>query len=116
MKKVCAALIIIFQAFIIGGVFATITFADPSGGSKLNSGRVFIKYENDLIVAEIYKAPLRYVIEEIEDKTGARLILKDLSIGNHSLSIEIGELTLEEALKRIFKNYNYVVCHERTFS
>ena len=108
MKKLCVALITIVQVFIIGGVLPTSAFAETGGVSKLNSGRVVIKYENELIVAEIDKAPLRYVVQEIETKTGAGFILKDSSIVNNPLSIKIREATLEEALKLILKKIRYL--------
>ena len=107
MKKLFVVSIAAVHAFLLGGVFATIAFADSSGDANLNSGRVVIKYENNLIVADIDKAPLSVVVKKIENQTGAHFILKDSSIVNYPLSVKISKATFEEALKRIFKHYSY---------
>jgi hypothetical protein len=109
MAKLYAAILTVFQTIIVLGASGAIALAETSTVSEFKPARFVIEYKNDLITAEFYKAPLAKVLQELEKKTGARSILKDLSLSNDPLSIKLKGSTLEKALKRILKNYTNAI-------
>lgn len=112
MKKLIFASIAAVHVFLLIGFFTVNAGADTNEIAKHNSGRAVITYENNLIAADIDQAPLSVVVKKIEKQTGAHFVLKDTSILNYPLSINIKEVKLEDAMKRIFKHYSYVTYYD----
>jgi len=108
MIKSRVAILTALSVFWVIWASGAIAQSESSAVSKPESTRVVIKYENNMIIAELNEAPLIQVLKELEKKTGVEWALKDSTIAEYSLSIKFKEKTLEEALKRILKNYSYV--------
>jgi len=109
MMKKWFAILTALQAFFVIGASVGIAQAETKLVSKIEPVRVLIKYENNQIVAELNEAPLIQILKEIHKKTGAEWILRDSSIAEDSLTTKLKEKTLEEVLKRMLKDYSYVL-------
>jgi hypothetical protein len=95
-------------AILVTGFSSATAVAETGPASGLKPVWGMIEYKNGMLRVEMENAPLMEVLEELETATGALFTLKDETLLDEPLSVEIKEEDLEKALKRILRDYSYV--------
>ena len=80
-----------------------------TGEADEGSGTYALSIEGGLVSIEAENAPLEAVLNELGQKTGAIFTTRTASVSTDILSVSFKNLTFNEALERILKNYSYVL-------
>ena len=81
-----------------------------AGGSTAADEPFVLRAEGDRMMLKATDAPLREVLTEIVNQTGIRIIIHGELDG--VLCADFSDLPLDEGLKRLFKEFNYVFIYD----
>lgn len=68
-----------------------------------------VTLNDGLLTFDSDRAPLRAVLKELSEKTGAAFFLRTSSVSTDLLSVSFRDLTVPEAIERVLRRYNYVL-------
>lgn len=112
LKIIIACMIwILWMVLISGRVYAAITNKPQvnSVNNTTTSNVASVRYENDLFYADIKNVPLGKILNELEAKSGMKIILNDPIIANKPKSAKLEGFPLVDSIKSILEGFSYVL-------
>jgi hypothetical protein len=102
MKTVIVGLLTILL-LLADQTFAADQPAPTMQGDREGNQAIFIQVDRDRLTVRLWEAPIRAVLEEIGRRTGIEIVFLDSITQN--ISLEFEDLSLEEGMRRLLKNY-----------